>query len=486
MTNKFTKIYDTVIETQDLVQRQELHEGYFDDAWEGMGADDLNRTLNLVGMGGAALTTGLYAASATPLAPIAAPAAAIASGLTNLYDLGVGSVQAARASMEDDPELKNKMWQDSVWNFTSAIPLAGDVAQLARAGKVAGMPLIKQMKNIPGADKALAATSKLSSMPAQLGTGVIGAFGSGPIADVISPAPKSNTVANKGDEDSYKDLEKQLMYSRMPGIGEYSRLANNPSRPMGFATRQPLIAHMERIAKGAAQNLMEQGDADAEERLAKALGMELEGPGEVLPRDIRSQDLQGADRPADVNPSQRLPGQRSRSATPAFNQWGMPIRPNLDRARPVPAPPPLVNAAGGITDAGQQALERLRSQGLPGADRLERALAGAIESAADGKIAKNPKGPLGLLNLLTPFAVAGGAAMALPAFYGRRGQEVVPPEGVPPLGAPGTGNLTGGISNAIERLQGVAGGAAQFAQYMPPGVGELGRRAAMMAAGRMA
>ena len=200
MTNKFTKIYDTVLETQDLVQRRELREGYMDDAWENMGADDLNRTMNLVGMGGAAITTALYAASATPLAPIAAPAAAVASGLTNLYDLGVGGIQSARASMEDDPELKNKKWEDAMWNFTSAIPLAGDVAQVARAGKVAGMPLIKQMRNIPGADKALAATSKLSSGPAQLGVGALGAFGSGPMADVISPAPESSTVANKGED----------------------------------------------------------------------------------------------------------------------------------------------------------------------------------------------------------------------------------------------------------------------------------------------
>ena len=152
MTNKFTKIYETVLETQDLVQKQELREGFTEDAWEELGADDLNRALNLVGMGGAALSTALL--------PV--PGVNVAAGaLTNLYDLGVGGVQAARAAMEDDPEKKNKMWQDSMWNLAGAVPLAGDFAQIARAGKVAGMPLIKQMKNIPGADKALAATSCL-------------------------------------------------------------------------------------------------------------------------------------------------------------------------------------------------------------------------------------------------------------------------------------------------------------------------------------
>ena len=197
----------------------------------------------------------------------------------------------------------------------------------------------------------------------------------------------------------------------MPGIGEYSRLANNPSRPMGFSTRQPLIAHMERIAKGAAQNLMESTSFAAQEDEEPIESDEKRRRGEVA--------------------------DETRSA-----------------------------ARSGINQG-----DTSRAQ----AHRL------VIEPQT-----KAGKGIWGLLQkALLPGTLAAVAALGLPAFYGRRGREIVPPEGVPPLGAPGTGDLTGGVSNAIERLQGIAGGAQQLSQYIPPGMGELGRRAAMIAAGKM-
>ena len=86
----------------------------------------------------------------------------------------------------------------------------------------------------------------------------------------------------------------------------------------------------------------------------------------------------------------------------------------------------------------------------------------------------------GLVGLVAPVTVAAIAAGLGPLVYGRLSRDKSEP---PPLGEKGAPNMSGDIQNAIERLQGVIGSAGQIAQYAPPGIGELGRRAAATLAG---
>ena len=108
----------------------------------------------------------------------------------------------------------------------------------------------------------------------------------------------------------------------------------------------------------------------------------------------------------------------------------------------------------------------------------------ATERARTRATADTPSGfgkfGRGAARLVAPVTIAGLLAGIAPLVYGRLSRDKSTPEA---LGEVGSQNVTGGIQDAIERLQGMVGSAGQIAQYAPPGIGELGRRAAATLAG---
>ena len=401
MTNKFTKIYETALETQDLVQKQELREDWMDnpafrDAWENLGPNDRYRTANLVGLGAATASAGLagLAAIPGPQQVVTVPVAAVANAGANAYDLMAGTAMAVDSYFEDDPELKNEKLFNAGWNLTSAVPILGDAAQLARRAKVAGLPIMKNMLGLPGANKALAAASTLKHPVAQAGIGVASPFVADKAADALVPdgaaAREDRTKSTEASQAQHDLLAQMHRANRAAalGPGNYTRV-NQPVSPRGFASRQPLIAHFERVGKGLAQNLMEQLD------------------------------------PVGNKPTDAVI----------------------------------------IPDEGAQ----------DAAERNERATERARTRAANQGGSSWSKFGRGAARLAAPVTVAGLLAGIAPLVYGRLSRDKSTPAA---LGEIGSKNVTGGIQDAIERLQGMVGSAGQIAQYAPPGIGELGRRAA--------
>ena len=393
MQNKFTKIYETVLETESLVEKQHLHEEILsDEAWEGLGATNLNRTLNLIGMGGAAATVTLGA--------VFPPAGAIASAATNVYDTAVGTYQAYDAKNEKDPELKNRKTADSIWNFAGAVPLVGDAAQAVRFTRAAGKPIGKALETIG---------RTLTSGKSQLGIGVAGSFGAQPLADRLSPAPErvaDETDAETDDNTDFSDDDFRRRQAELAFSAVQPKRIIGSVNPRGFATSQPLISHFERVAKGLAQNLMEQLD-----------------PVGNKPNDVPDPTDEDSQQDADANEKEtKRQAEKDKKGNSGKSGKSKPVK-----------------AKGSLAYA------------------------------------------LGLLGLAAPMTIAGVGAGITPMIWGRSGRDKSEP---PALGEPGVPTMASDIQNALDRLQGVVGSAGQIAQYAPPGIGELGKRAAAAAIGR--
>ena len=434
MNNKFTKVYETVLESQSLSELQE--EIMSPEAWEGLGANNVNRTLNLIGMGGAAATTALGAAFP--------PAGAVASAVTNAYDTAVGTYQAADAAKETDPELKNRKTADSVWNFAGAVPLAGDAAQAVRFTKVAGTPI----------GNALAGLGRfMTSGKTQTTLGVGGMVGAQPLADKISPPPERKeqpTSQNSADQDFEMPFDDafraQKNLEMLAGIKNYSRVINPPT-PTGFSSRQPLISHFERVGKGVERNLMEDPEIDLtdfftpeEEEELKRINQERDSAAKAV--DARAK--------YDIGPDD-LGG---KSTAPAAEAGALSDEKTL---------------RGAAKDMNVRLIQPQVTVEVP-----------KVQPQVTVEVPKGRNPFKGLAGLVAPVGVAAIAAGLGPLVYGRLSRDKSEP---PPLGEKGAPNMSGDIQNAIERLQGVVGSAGQIAQYAPPGIGELGRRAAATLAG---